>query len=118
MGTYSHDTGSDTMQHHPQSVYQLDAAQLTALSQIIECTGRPVDVTFYAVSGDDVYAVFDLNTAPCTTQRFLYVKALYAGDQVASHYISEHGFFANQFAASQFACMRAREEEKSYGENA
>lgn len=115
MGTLQRDTGSDTMKHNPNSVYELSEQQLDDLHRIIECTGRPTHATFYAVSGDDVYAVFELKTAtPCTQNRFLYVKALYGPEDGSTHFVSAYGFFANQFLASQFLCAQAAQEERGY----
>lgn len=105
------------MKHNAESVYELSESQLEQLEQVIRnMGGRPKDICFHICSGDDVYAVFELKTVtPCTQNRFLYVKGLYAGDDDSSHYISEYGFFANQFIATQYACKQAEQEEKGYG---
>lgn len=103
------------MKHNKNSVYELTEQQLEDLHRIIEGIGRPAHVTFYAVSGDDVYVVFELQKPiPHSLARFLYVKALYGPEEGSTHYISQYGFFASQFDASTHVCLKAGEEERGY----
>jgi hypothetical protein len=99
------------MKHNKNSVIELTETQLQALGDIVECTHRPQGVTFYAVSGDDIYAVLPSHLQE---NSFIYVKLLLCSKPNSSHFVSEYGFFDNQFVASQYLCKQAAEEERGY----
>jgi hypothetical protein len=101
-------------------IWALTDREKASLASVIDGTGQPQCLSFYAVSGDDVYAVIDRTQRDPVDRRkvigepaFVYVKLVCSDPH--SHEIADYRNFSNQFEASVFLCEEAAEEERGFG---